>query len=121
MSLNTIVENPMVYYDSKFRISENKHYYNTCLMCQEDIKVGEWYKKLAKCQHSFHSACSGFCREQHVHYAPGGFIFENSEQLSFYEKSSFVRIVDSASFVICVRRRVLLSCNHERCSIQKKS
>lgn len=29
----------------------------TCAICQENIQIGEWYKKLPKCEHCFHASC----------------------------------------------------------------
>jgi len=35
--------------------SETLH--GTCPICQDKIKIGEWYKRVPTCQHSFHATC----------------------------------------------------------------
>jgi len=61
--------------------SETLH--GTCPICQDKIKIGEWYKRVPACQHSFHATCIDqwlsrratcpVCREE-------VFVDENSEQ-----------------------------------------
>jgi len=29
----------------------------TCVVCLEDIEIGEWYKRLPNCEHCFHATC----------------------------------------------------------------
>jgi len=29
-----------------------------CAICQEEIEIGEWYKRLPQCEHCFHASCS---------------------------------------------------------------
>jgi len=29
----------------------------SCAICLSDIEIGEWYKKLPKCEHCFHASC----------------------------------------------------------------
>jgi len=29
----------------------------TCAVCLEDMKIGEWYKRLPQCEHCFHATC----------------------------------------------------------------
>jgi len=31
--------------------------FDFCAICLEEFKIGDWYKKLPKCQHSFHAIC----------------------------------------------------------------
>jgi len=33
------------------------HAQGTCAVCLEEIEIGQWYKKLPKCEHCFHAPC----------------------------------------------------------------
>jgi len=42
--------------ENESSLNENK-IKEICSVCLEVIEIGEWYKKIPKCQHCFHSVC----------------------------------------------------------------
>jgi len=43
--------------DLEFKEDEDEHSKYNCAVCQEEIEIGAWYKKLPKCEHCFHAHC----------------------------------------------------------------
>jgi len=43
--------------ESKSSQDEDEPTQGTCAVCIEEIEIGEWYKKLPKCEHCFHAEC----------------------------------------------------------------
>jgi len=44
-------------HNGKLKQKEFEPSQGTCPICQENIAIDEWYKKLPQCQHCFHASC----------------------------------------------------------------
>jgi len=50
-------EEPELFNEPELKRDEEESQQYSCAVCLEDIKIGEWYKKLPKCAHCFHASC----------------------------------------------------------------
>jgi hypothetical protein len=65
IEMTTIVHSKSVSVEEDITVSdglelkqdEEDSSFDFCAICLEEFKIGAWYKKLPKCQHSFHAIC----------------------------------------------------------------
>jgi len=66
IEMTTVVNNEPVSVDEEvavldilgFQQDDDESSQDICAICLENIEIGAWYKKLPKCQHSFHAICT---------------------------------------------------------------
>jgi len=57
LELTSPLDDRKVLNEIELKRDEEEQSQCTCAICLEDIEIGEWYKKLPKCEHTFHAPC----------------------------------------------------------------